>query len=151
MRKSAGAIVLPLVVLLAGCAINGPNEGKATVGRVLIREQGRIVTTYDLGRNGKMLNSSTQDRYGVTVTRKYLYDAQNKLASVTKRTPTTSAETLIIANEADKTDLSRPARTVKTRGATTMSVQYIYAEDGKLAGLLEKDAAGNIQAKGPEE
>ena len=146
MRDIAGVVIL--AALLAGCGIGSHTDTSAAVSRVLIRENGRTVTTYELRGDGRVLSSATEARYGILVTRTYSYDAANQLVSVTRETPATAPRTMAIRDETDQTVASRVARTVKSAGDTTLSVQYLYAKDGAVEGIVETDSNGNIQAKG---
>jgi hypothetical protein len=152
MRK---IIIVLVISLLAGCGIDSLSNANTKATRVFIRDGGKTVTTYELGDNGRIRKSSTEDRYGVSVTRQYSYDDQNELVSVTRQISTTRAETLFITHETDQSRNNRLSKTTKTvlgtGGASTMGIQYFYTEDGKLDGIMQTDSNGNIQTKSAEE
>ncbi len=137
------------VLLLAGCSLIDPSRGGT---RVHIRAAGRVVTTYELARDGRILRSSTKDRSGTEVSREYSYDDRNELVSVSRENLATREVTLFLTREVPPGPDGRLAGTTKTlvgpQGATTeMDIRYFYGEDGRLDGMMQTDANGNVQAK----
>ncbi|MBN1413221.1 MAG: hypothetical protein JW969_20440 [Spirochaetales bacterium] len=140
-------IFICLVLILAGCGLNN-----AANKRVFIRNNGNIVTTYELDGGSRILRSVTKDRNGIAVTREYSYNSRNELAAVTRKTPYSGGETLYINHERDKADPGRLTRTTKTLSGSRSTggqfeVTYYYTEDGQLEGMMQTDANGNVQAK----
>jgi hypothetical protein len=140
-----------LVVLLAACSVNPPSA-PTTASRVLIRSSGQIVTTYELDGGGKVVRSSTIGRFDVPVTRTYSYNSRNELESVSREIQGTRVETVVMTSQADATGARRISGTTRTLGGPTGTpaarIQYFYAKDGTLDGILKTDENGNMQAKG---
>jgi len=141
--------VLLVVLSLAGCAAGTTGD---TATRVHIRSGGEVDTTYELGDDGKILRSSTADGSGGTVTRRYSYDGKGVLASVSREDASARTTTVVIAHETDAANGGRTARTLKTGAdakglSTELVTEYHYGDDGKLEGILQTDASGNVQAK----
>ena len=141
-----------LVVLLVGCGILTPSEPDDKPTKVFIRSQDRTVTTYELGDDGRILSSSTEDGYGSKVNRDYSYDNRNDLLSVTSRSADGNVETVYIPRKPAATSkglVSSSAKTfVDAKGVSQdVEIKYFYTKDGKLDGMMQIDADGNIQAK----
>jgi hypothetical protein len=137
------------IFLLAACGMDNPSEKPA---RVFIRSNGAVVTTYNLGADGQILNSSTTDRYGGAVSRQYSYNAGNELASVSMQSPSGRAVTLSVTKAAGRGNSNRLSGATKTiigpdGVSREMKVDYFYAEDGTLEGLMQTDPNGNVQSK----
>jgi YD repeat-containing protein len=143
---------LLLVLVLVGC---GSGDSDPTASRVFIRNNGEVVTTYELGKDGEVLQSTTKDRYGADVTRQYTYDAQRELVSVTRESAARGSVTTFVARETDPASrrlAGTTKRAVAADGTSTeMELEYFYAKDGSLEGIAQRDANGNVQAKGGDD
>jgi hypothetical protein len=145
-------LLLLAVLALAAC---GMGSGPAKTNRVFIRQNGVIVSTYELRGDGKVLRSTTQDRRLGEVVRNYSYDEHGGLASITRESPYARTATIYMASETEKGGgrLSRSTRTVVGGdGASAQAgIQYYYTPEGKLDGMLLTDADGNVQSKAAED
>jgi hypothetical protein len=136
-----------LIFFLAACGMDNPIE-KPT--RVFIRSNGAVVTTYNLGDGGQILQSSTVDRYGGAVSRQYSYTAGNELDTVSRQSAAGRAVTLSMTKTRDRGNrLSGATKTIVGPDgvSTEIKVDYFYAENGKLDGLIQTDPNGNVQSK----
>jgi hypothetical protein len=141
-------IVGILILILAACGIDPPN----TRTTVYIRNAGEVQTTYELDEAGKMRHSTSTDRSGTVVTRRYFYDDEDELESVTRETQATWSETVFSHGESGRSSGNRRSFTSKSmvdgKGSTTvMDIEYFYTEDGALDGIMQTDEYGNVQAK----
>jgi len=137
--------------LLAGCAVNSSGGG-----RVFIREKGTVVTTYELDSSGKVAVSSTAGPGGAQVVREYAYDSSGRLASVSSSEGGARVSTTYMPSPARAGSGAGSASSAKTvvsgSGARSeAATTFYYGADGKLEGILQSDADGNVQSKCSED
>ncbi len=143
-------IALFAAALLVSCS-GGPVDSGSAV-RVHIRENGNIVTTYDLNAGGQVTRSATRDGWGAAVTRSYSYDARNELSAVTRMTAGAGSKTLYVERSNGAPTADRPTAEAKATvsdrgGGDRMIIRYYYSADGTLDGITQTDQYGNVQAK----
>jgi hypothetical protein len=125
-------------------------------GRVFIRENGVIVTTYELDSSGKMAVSTTADASGTTSVREYAYDSTGQLQSVSRveggvRVSTTYLSRPIPAGAGSSSASAAKSMVSEDGTETKLATTYYYGADGKLDGMLQTDSAGNVESKSSED
>lgn len=150
MRRIALLSLKALAVIL--CVSCGFDTEESSGIRVHIRNDGAVQTTYELENCGRILRSATTDEYGVTTVREYLYDDDDERVLVSRDTPLGQYVYYLDADEAGKSIHSGLTGVVKSvigpHGTiATFKLQYLYAEDGSLKGMIQTDSHGNVQAR----
>lgn len=131
--------ILLLAVLLVALASCDPGGGKQG-SRVFIRSAGEVVSTYDLASDGRISRAVTRDALGQTTVHDFRADGGASSRSVDGRSRQVTSFTdpggLVVRKLLRQGDLE-----------TELTLEYFYKPDGRLDGVVQRDAAGNLQAK----
>lgn len=132
--------------------LNGDNSGIKTV---TIRGKNNS-TIYKVNPRNQVEKSSFTNENQVTTTRNYSYNEEDELVLIEKTNSRSGTDYVHISTEKDRNANNQVRKKVKTlsnnRGeGETFTVSYYYDEDGKMIGMLQEDAYGNLTSKGVRE
>lgn len=123
--------------------------------RYVITNQDRSsITTYTVDTENNRTTRSVVSRNNSDekITRSYIYSADGELAEV-RSTNTRAGDSIIkysvASGRADNKKTKKTIIVTGTRGDSNLiEVEYIYDDDGKALGVIQKDSNGNIYEKG---
>lgn len=138
-RPLAGALLL--WVLVGSCT---PIQDTRQTPRIFIRSGGAVVSQYDLGEDGRILQTLTSDAQGRSVQRLYTYDSARRLVRVTRGSGAGQRD---VTMENGSQRLNKKSLTGPQGPEGELTLEYYYTPDGKLDGIIQRDASGNVQAK----
>lgn len=144
--------------LLYGCAggVSGGSDSEDLMKVTIRKENG--VSVYQIDSNSRIKTvNSTNDERGVSESRSYTYNNANDLQMVKVDNSAYGTSYMYYQAETKRSDGKTATKTktktmTNTRGKNeTYTMEYCYNDDGKLLGIIMRDAKGNIFSKGLEE
>ena len=149
-------LIILVGVSILGCSFNDSAKNTnvndiKNVKNVTIRS-GSQVTKNQVNSHNLITSSSYQNTYGAVNSRSYLYDDTKELNTIIKENSVTGRDYFYITtvkNRSNNQITQKIKSTSDSRGTKKeLTVNYIYDDNGKLLGMIQTDANGNVIAKG---